>query len=119
MAMLRPSLFRPQDKSKIKLAISLRRIGPADVPPSAKMAAPVNTAPLVQRKRSATQAGFSQTSQTATQSTSGSSSFPTTQQTQEDEPEEEPRDELYCTFVTSVVGIQYYKGIIYLFYKPD
>ncbi|KAF8200953.1 SNF2 family N-terminal domain-containing protein [Pholiota molesta] len=104
--------LKPQDKNKIKLAISLRRIDPADVPPSARVAAPVNTAPPVQRKRSATQAGLSQTSQIATQSTPGSSSFPTTQQTQEEEPEEEPRDELYCTFVTSVVGIQYYKGLV-------
>ena len=28
----------------------------------------------------------------------------------EDTPEEEPVDELYCTMVSSVVGIQYYKG---------
>lgn len=29
----------------------------------------------------------------------------------DDAPEEEPVDELYCTMTSSVVGIQYYKGM--------
>ncbi|KAF9470596.1 hypothetical protein BDN70DRAFT_888939 [Pholiota conissans] len=106
--------LKPQDQNKIRMAISLRRIDPADVPASARVATPSNITVPLQRKRSATQAGLTQASQsTSTQSARLSSSLTMTQEVLEEEPEEEDAvDELYCILPTSVVGIQYYRGLV-------
>ena len=104
-------LTRPADQNKIKLAISLRRIDPADIPASARVTAPPPSNNPTQRKRSAAQAGLQQSSQTHMQSMPGSSQRNTQESIEEEVQEEDARDELYCSLKTNVVGIQYYKGM--------
>lgn len=96
------------------LAMSLRRIDPADIPESARVKKPILASNHVStsnapQKRKAAQAGLGHASSSTNPAptTSASASFPCP--TQEDI-EEEIVDELYCNLTTSVVGIQYYKG---------
>ncbi|KAG6918560.1 hypothetical protein DXG01_013650 [Tephrocybe rancida] len=113
----------PQDQQTIKMAISLRRINPLDIPASAKtrLAAP---APVglserpSQRKRKAEQDRLA-VSQAVTTSAMPSKPLiaPSATQIAEDEvmeesPEEDVVDELFCNMNTNVVGIQYYKGLV-------
>lgn len=114
-----PTSLSPQDQQKIQLAISLRRINSADIPESAKIqltssgpSIEPNTAPSVKKRKAdehVSQPEISRPSGTRVISQS-------TQQAEAELPEEvteeDVRDELYCTLVTSVVGIQYYKGPI-------
>jgi SWI/SNF-related matrix-associated actin-dependent regulator of chromatin subfamily A3 len=106
------------DKARVTLAMSLRRIDPADIPESARVKKPILASNHVStsnapKKRKAAQAGLGQASSstnpapTTSASASASASFPCP--TQEDT-EEDIVDELYCNLTTSVVGIQYYKG---------
>ncbi|KDR75774.1 hypothetical protein GALMADRAFT_248461 [Galerina marginata CBS 339.88] len=112
--------LRPVDLNKIRLAISLRRINPADIPASAQVSAPKGAAPAAsnfqtQSKRTATQAGLDRSSQAAPRAHHpGPSSFPRSTQelSEEEQEEEEVKDEIYCNLATSVVGIQYYKGLV-------
>ena len=98
------------------LAMSLRRIDPADIPESARIKKPIPTSNHVStsnapKKRKAAQAGLGQAPSTTNPTTPpASDSFPCP--TQEDV-EEEIVDELYCNLTTSVVGIQYYNGRIF------
>jgi len=109
-------LFRPTDQSKIRLAISLQRIDPADIPVSAR-GKPVRTTPSVAstsqnhlRKRTIAEAGF--------ESVAINQNSSATQEQQEEEVvEEEVADELYCGMATKVAGVQYYTGTSLVFYK--
>lgn len=109
--------LRPEDQQKIRLAVSLRRVNPEDVPDSAKIrgssnvrnTTKANTRPS---KRTATQAGLDQPRPPTTpQTLSASSAFQQPEEV-EDVSEEEIKDELYCIMTTTVVGIQYYKGSV-------
>ncbi|KAI0675019.1 SNF2 family N-terminal domain-containing protein [Trametes maxima] len=140
----------PADQSKIRLAVSLRRIDPDDVPPSAKVADPALSTPgPSQRKRKAqyeaslsasqgsppnsSQPGLSQPSLSQPSLSQSSSSQPPSSQPLrrmsglppgmpysqpveeeyvEEVLEEETRDELYLMMKTSIVGVQYYKGLV-------
>ena len=108
----------PQDQQKIRLAISLRRVDPADIPASAKS---VQTARLATAAKP--NAGFSKNNKkrkadetTSTvptlRSVTGTLPQPSEEDQAEEVAEEEVRDELYCTMHTNVVGIQYYKGCV-------
>lgn len=103
--------FRAVDKARVTLAMSLRRIDPADIPESARVKKPILTSNHVTsnapKKRKAAQAGLGQASSSTNPTPTASASFPCP--TQEDV-EEEIVEELYCNLTTSVVGIQYYKG---------
>jgi len=96
----------------VTLAMSLRRIDPADIPESARMKKPINhvSTSNTPKKRKAAQAGLGQASSTTNPTPPASASLPCP--TQEDV-EEEIVDELYCNLTTSVVGIQYYNGRIF------
>jgi SWI/SNF-related matrix-associated actin-dependent regulator of chromatin subfamily A3 len=104
--------FRAVDKARVTLAMSLRRIDPADIPESARVKKPILASNHVStsnapKKRKAAQAGLGQASSSTNPTPTASASFPCP--TQEDG-EEEIVDELYCNLTTSVVGIQYYNG---------
>ncbi|KAF5380521.1 hypothetical protein D9615_004518 [Tricholomella constricta] len=125
--------LKPQDQQKIRLAISLRRIDPDDIPDSAKArpmptpSAGANNDRPSQKKRKAepepllaSQGAPSSSFTTSTNPTPPASSrmkISTATRLAEDErveeaPREEVRDELYCTMNTNVMGIQYYKGLV-------
>jgi SWI/SNF-related matrix-associated actin-dependent regulator of chromatin subfamily A3 len=102
-------VFRPADQSKIRLALSLKRIDPADIPASARVSTSVRATSSLpsssqrSRKRTVTQAGF--------ESSSVNQNLSATQEQQDEEVvEEEVVDELYCQFASKVVGVQYYTG---------
>ncbi|RDB25140.1 DNA repair protein rad5 [Hypsizygus marmoreus] len=113
----------PQDQQKIRLAISLRRIDPADVPESAK-AKPVTTPAAAgpsarpsQQKRKAEHDLLSASQSSSTSPPLATQIVRDATRRVEDEPmeevdEEEVKDEVYCTMNTNVVGIQYYKGLV-------
>ena len=152
--------YRPEDQSRIRIAISLRRVDPGDIPPSAKAplartnsipasqasqgaststpitgtaTGAVSTPGASQKKRKAafeasfgSQPNVPQPSQSQTQAHAqvrpvvgtqviGRGSHPSQaivveDEVEEDVPDDQPIDELYCTFRTNIVGIQYYKG---------
>lgn len=91
----------PQDQQKIRLAISLRRVDPADVPVSAKS---VQSARLVTAAEHRARSNENIKKRKAEEGTS------LEEEPAEEVVEEEVKDELYCTVRTNVVGIQYYKG---------
>jgi SWI/SNF-related matrix-associated actin-dependent regulator of chromatin subfamily A3 len=105
-------LFSSTDQSKIRLAISLQRIDPADIPLGAR-GKPVRTTPSVpsasqkHRKRTITEAGL--------ESVLTDRDSSTQVQQEEEVVEEEVADELYLDMVAKVVGIQYYTGTSPLF----
>ncbi|CAL1707747.1 unnamed protein product [Somion occarium] len=132
-----------QDQNKIKIAVGLRRVDPADVPASAKPEPAPQAQAAKQANGASTSAGPSQKKRKATFETqSGPSSsqpsssqpsasqsrspvsrglrritVPTATQLAEDEiiedtGPEEVIDELYCSLKTSIVGVQYYKGLV-------
>jgi len=123
---------RPQDQQKVRLAISLRRVDPEDIPESSKTK-PLGAIPTgpsdrpSQKKRKAdqdklltSQAATASTSQTPIPSTlqaPSSVTIPSATQLAEDEHvediPEEVKDEIYCNLNTNVVGIQYYKGLLH------
>lgn len=118
---------RPEDQSKIRMAIALRRVDPADIPASAKAApnttgappTPVSSQGPSQKKR---KAAF-EAAQAAVVSTPARTPapqalrhlIPTATQIAEDETvedvaQEESIDELIVSMKASIVGVQYYKG---------
>jgi SWI/SNF-related matrix-associated actin-dependent regulator of chromatin subfamily A3 len=108
--------FRPADQSKIRLAISLQRIDPVDIPVSArgKLVRATPSVPSTSqnhRKRTVTEAGFASVS-------TGQNSSAAQELQEEEAVEEEVADELYCEMVTKVVGIQYYTGTSPIFPLP-
>ncbi|KAG1766956.1 SNF2 family N-terminal domain-containing protein [Suillus occidentalis] len=103
--------FHPEDQTKVRRAIANERVDPADVPLTAKVATPSaahvtpstsQTPALNQKKRKAARLY----------------GLPTRPITYDDEDDEvtiiEPDsvDVLYCTLKTSIVGVQYYKGLV-------
>lgn len=113
----------PADQQKIRHAITTRRIDPADVPETAKSpdlsqinALTASTQGPTPTKRKAEfqasqVASSSQTSQSAPRSSQSGNQSYTFEDEEEDTPEEESKDELYCMLTTNVVGVQYYKGM--------
>ena len=101
-------LLRSTDQSKIRLAISLQRIEPADIPISAR-GKPVRATPSVastslsNRKRTVAEAGLESV-------LTDRNSSVTQEQQEEEVVEEDVADEIYCIMVATVVGIQYYTG---------
>lgn len=103
--------FRSADQSKIRLAISLRRIDSGDIPASARVSTSVGTTPSLpggsrdqsRRKRTVSEAGFE--SSPIEQNSSIS------QEQQQEAAETEVVECLYCQMECNVVGIQYYTGI--------
>lgn len=103
---------RPGDLNKVRTAISLKRVDPADIPASARVTVQSRTVATpasaqIQGKRTAAQAGLDRPSQIARPSLPSSSISAPSQ----DDPEDDVLEELYCTMNTNVVGIQYYRGI--------
>jgi SWI/SNF-related matrix-associated actin-dependent regulator of chromatin subfamily A3 len=117
---------RPEDQAKIRMAVGLRRVDPADIPLSAKhpVAAsggvpgqPSASTSAAQKRKapeSTPQAGPSRSQPTASQgvrSSGGTRTIRIDDDIEEVVPEqEEVKDELYVSLLTNVVGIQYYKG---------
>jgi SWI/SNF-related matrix-associated actin-dependent regulator of chromatin subfamily A3 len=116
---------RPQDQVKVRRAIANQRVDPADIPLSARAAAPTiahvtpstSQAPALRQKKR--KAAFDQAAHTNSQSGSAGPAVPATTRSiihdidDDDEVtiiEPDPVDELYCTLRTSIVGVQYYKG---------
>ncbi|GBE78013.1 hypothetical protein SCP_0108950 [Sparassis crispa] len=127
------------DQSKVRIAVGLRRVDPSDVPESAKvpktLAGDVHTIPSPnapetpgpsQKKRKAAFEAATGASLTPTQASSSQEPGPQSHrrisqqvsseviEIEDDEEvvEEEPKDELYCMMKTSIVGVQYYKGLV-------
>ncbi|KAL1703202.1 SNF2 family N-terminal domain-containing protein [Schizophyllum commune] len=105
--------LQAHDRHKIREAVRLRRIDPADVPPSARVAVAPPPATQTTRKRKAPEPASQPSTSQASSSTAGPSQ---PSQAIEDEATEdnveEAADELYCTLSTGVVGIQYYTGLV-------
>ena len=117
--------YRPEDQSKIRLAIGLRRVDAEDVPETAKhrQVAPTSTGPSQRKRKLEYEASFGSEGSPPSSSqpgssqplsrTSGPSSSQITQPVEDiedEDSEEEIRDELYVVLRTSIVGVQYYKG---------
>ncbi|KAJ7251551.1 SNF2 family N-terminal domain-containing protein [Mycena haematopus] len=100
----------PADQTKIRTAISLRRVDASDVPVTAKVPA-ANPAPSQKRRRAEFEASQAASS---SQASSSVSSRPQLQAEEEEDEiaEIEPPDELYVTMQTDVVGVQYYRGMV-------
>ncbi|KAL5485063.1 ARC19 [Sanghuangporus weigelae] len=113
------------DQAKIRRAIARKQVDPEDVPASANtLALPPSTQP----SNLNSQTGKRKASSIAGPSSSQASSSPQAPTTHrstelmpndvievvddEDEPDPETRDELYCVLETQVVGVQYYAGMV-------
>lgn len=109
---------RPSDQQKIRLAISLRRIDPADIPETAKgkvlnpTAATPNTGsgPTSLKRKAPLEAKSVVSQHSAPVVSFPSASQAVEEEVEEDFVDEETKDEIYCTMATNVVGIQYYRG---------
>ncbi|TFK26482.1 hypothetical protein FA15DRAFT_667364 [Coprinopsis marcescibilis] len=98
----------PADQQKIRLAVTLRRVAPEDIPATAKVAPRVTIAPtpVAGQKRKAADMSMARTQEVVPRGTALSLDA------EDCEEEEDIPDELYCVLKTSVVGIQYYKGMV-------
>ncbi|KAL1760634.1 SNF2 family N-terminal domain-containing protein [Schizophyllum commune] len=105
--------LQAHDRHKIREAVRLRRIDPADVPPSARVAAAPPPATQTTRKRKAAEPASQPSTSQASSTMPGPSqpSHAIEDEATEDNVEE-AADELYCTLSTGVVGIQYYTGLV-------
>jgi len=119
-------MCRLEDQRKVRRAIALQEVDPADVPATAKVAAlPMITFDAsMPGPSSYTMAGQKRKYQPDVAETSWSLGLSapngnTALAACGDEDEEatlnepEPVDELYCSMKTSIVGIQYYKGVCF------
>ncbi|KXN85344.1 Putative SWI/SNF-like matrix-associated actin-dependent regulator [Leucoagaricus sp. SymC.cos] len=102
----------PADQKKVRLAVQMRRIDPADVPESAKSKhKPSVSGVQTSQKRKATEDLPSSSTPRVT-----SAQPPVASQVVEviddESPEDEVVDELYTMYHTNVVGIQYYTGLV-------
>ncbi|KII92184.1 hypothetical protein PLICRDRAFT_133581 [Plicaturopsis crispa FD-325 SS-3] len=122
--------LKADDQTRVQTAVARRFIDPVDIPASAKAPAAAAPAPsatpaMSQKKRKAAfEAAHPSSQATAPSSSQPSSSQPlrplapptasqyAEEEIEQDVPEEEARDELYCTMSTSVVGVQYYNGLV-------
>ncbi|KAJ7703076.1 SNF2 family N-terminal domain-containing protein [Mycena rosella] len=108
------------DQSKIRTAISRRRVDPADIP-SNQVPLPSNqipqqaTAKTPSQKKRRAEFEAASDSQTPTSSASAPLARIPAAEEEEDEVEiieVEPPDELYIAMKASVVGVQYYRGLV-------
>ncbi|KAK0485859.1 SNF2 family N-terminal domain-containing protein [Armillaria novae-zelandiae] len=115
--------LRSDDQRRIRIAVSERRVDPADIPPSAQTVKPASitssaTSISSQKKRKARREAVSESQRPASSaqvpvtSAHPPSSTPMDETLVVDEIPEEPADELYCTMRTNVVGLQYYNGLV-------
>ncbi|KAG2055432.1 hypothetical protein BDR06DRAFT_911542 [Suillus hirtellus] len=131
--------IRPEDQTKVRRAIANQRVDPADVPLTAKVAtsAAAHVTPSTsqaparsQKKRKATFEQAVPTNSrlgsvgpviraTCSQSVTRATCSPILYNVVEDDDEDEvilieidPVDVLYCTLSSSIVGVQYYKGLV-------
>ncbi|KAG0704509.1 SNF2 family N-terminal domain-containing protein [Suillus ampliporus] len=118
--------IRPMDQTKVRRAIANQRVDQTDVPLTAKTATPnvahvipsTSQAPASNQKKR--KAAFDQAAHTTSQLNSVRPAVRTTirPMIQDDEDDEvtiikpDPIDVLYCTMSSSVVGVQYYKGLV-------
>lgn len=119
-------MCRLEDQRKVRRAIALQGVDPADVPASAKVAAlpmitfdasmPGPSSHMMAGQKRKHQPDVAETSWPLSLSVPNAN---TAQAACGDEDEEatliepEPVDELYCVMKTSIVGIQYYKGVCF------
>lgn len=113
---------RYEDQQKVRRAIAVQSVDPADVPAAAKVATPPVMMPGPssgalagqKRKHQPDVAGTSQSfSQMTIPNGKGVQNARGTPGDEEDElapAEPESVDELYCVLKSSIVGVQYYKG---------
>ncbi|KAG1777727.1 SNF2 family N-terminal domain-containing protein [Suillus placidus] len=117
--------IRPEDQTKVRRAIANQRVDPADVPLTAKVATPAadvtpstSQAPAPSRKKR--KAAFEQAVPTNSQlgsvkPTIRATISPIICDDEDDEVtiiEPDPVDVLYCNLSSSIVGVQYYKGLV-------
>ncbi|KAF8622719.1 hypothetical protein AX15_006810 [Amanita polypyramis BW_CC] len=111
--------LRNSDKQRIRLAIARRRIDPSDIPDTARSQsaeAPTSSSSasnplkrrIVEHSVSHSQLQELSSSQLGLSQPGGSQGE---EAEEDDPPDEEVKDELYCIFPTRVVGIQYYTGM--------
>ncbi|KAJ7346747.1 SNF2 family N-terminal domain-containing protein [Mycena albidolilacea] len=103
------------DQKKIRTAISLRRVDPSDIPPTARASQQaVNPAPSQKRRRAEFEASQAASSSQASSSASSKPQLPAEEEEEVEVIEAEQPDELYELYLsmpTDVVGVQYYKGM--------
>ncbi|KAI0940604.1 hypothetical protein AcW1_003757 [Taiwanofungus camphoratus] len=131
--------LRPEDQGKIRMAVGLHRIDPADVPDTAKLQnsqgktaksnvkAPTTPGSSQTKRKAAAIASSQPTTPASSQPGSSQprssqalhrpSQLSTSQMLEEDDDEdvvevEDTRDELYVMLKTSIVGVQYYNGLV-------
>ncbi|KAJ7594405.1 SNF2 family N-terminal domain-containing protein [Mycena floridula] len=97
------------DQTKIRRAITERKVDPSDIPPSAalpSLPSRENQASVVPKRKATDDPPHASTS-------AGSQPF-ASQAVDDDDVvvEEESKDELFCSLSTSAVGIQYYQGLV-------
>ncbi|KAJ7497415.1 SNF2 family N-terminal domain-containing protein [Mycena latifolia] len=96
------------DQNKIRTAISRRRVDPSDIPKNQVLEqANMSTGPSQKRRRAEFEAS-------ASQPPSSSAPLPlaVVEEEEEEVTEVEPADELYIAMKASVVGVQYYRGLV-------
>ncbi|KAI0344734.1 hypothetical protein BDW22DRAFT_1354880 [Trametopsis cervina] len=121
--------LRPEDQSRIRIAVGLRRVDPRDIPESAKAPAASTSAasasasgpgPSQKKRKAAFEAAYGSQptlpqppgGTSATQGTSRAEAIMLDDDDEEVVPDDQPIDELYVTLRTNIVGIQYYKGLV-------
>lgn len=114
------NLHRYEDQQKVKRAITLQRVDPADIPATAKVAAPPAMVPSFSMPGPSFNGSTAQKRKYQPDVANG---IQNTQGPLGDEDEDfmpaEPElaDELYCVVKTSIVGVQYYKGTYLVAYS--
>ena len=114
-------MCRYEDQQKVRRAMAVQRVDPADVPATAKVSTPPmitpgismpgpSADPLVGQKRKY-QSDVAETSRSLSiPNANGVRSSPGDEEDDVMPLEPESVDELYCVMKTSIVGVQYYKG---------
>lgn len=102
----------PDDKGKVRLAVGLRRVDPADVPATAKAAPPQpSTANVNKRKANDAMPSSAQAASSSSSRLNPSlGRIPYRVDEEDNAGSNDTVDELYCTLRTNIVGVQYYKG---------
>lgn len=114
-------LHRYEDQQKVRRAIAAQRVDPEDIPATAKVAVPLATPPLivsgpyVAGPKRRYQSDVAETSRSLSQSSIPNANAARGPLGDDDDEvmliEPEPVDEFHCVMNTSIVGIQYYKGM--------
>ncbi|KAI9572249.1 SNF2 family N-terminal domain-containing protein [Boletus coccyginus] len=119
------SSIKLEDQRKVRRAIALQGVDPADVPASAKVAAlpmitfdasmPGPSSHMMAGQKRKHQPDVAETSWPLSLSVPNANTAPAACGDEDEEAtliEPEPVDELYCVMKTSIVGIQYYEGLV-------